>query len=132
MGQLVWQLAGVAADFVWSMATCSLMFWTMNYFGIFRVSEQAERMGMDLHHHGGTAYKRESAVTSSATNSKLFLTENGTADVENVVENGNDSTKVHFDGVVDKGNEESKQRRSRISVESADGLRRRHSSTTLS
>ncbi|OEU21042.1 hypothetical protein FRACYDRAFT_234670 [Fragilariopsis cylindrus CCMP1102] len=54
--QLGWQILGVLADFSWKMAACSLMFWTMNYFGIFRVSKEAELMGMDVHHHGGTTY----------------------------------------------------------------------------
>lgn len=53
---LAWQLAATLLDFVWSMATCNLMFWTLNKFGVFRVSEEAELMGMDQHHHGGSAY----------------------------------------------------------------------------
>ena len=40
--QLIWQLAGVAADFTWTTGTCSLMFWTMNYFEIFRDQKPRE------------------------------------------------------------------------------------------
>jgi len=43
---LAWQLAAISLDFAWPMATCSLMFWTLNKFGLFRVSEEAELMGM--------------------------------------------------------------------------------------
>ena len=53
---LGWQLAAIALDYAWTMATCSIMFGVLKYFGIFRVSEAAERMGMDYHHHGGAAY----------------------------------------------------------------------------
>jgi len=57
---LAWQLAAILLDFAWPMATCSLMFWTLNKFGLFRVSEEAELMGMDFHHHGGSAYVTDS------------------------------------------------------------------------
>ena len=43
---LAWQLAAISLDFAWPMATCSLMFWTLNKFGWLRVSEEAELMGM--------------------------------------------------------------------------------------
>ncbi|KAL7525479.1 hypothetical protein ACHAWF_001382 [Thalassiosira exigua] len=59
---LGWQLAAIALDFAWPMVTCSIMFGIMKKFGIFRVSEEAEKMGMDSHHHGGAAYHWGSVV----------------------------------------------------------------------
>ena len=116
--QLAWQLAAVAADFVWSMSTCSLMFWTMNYFEIFRVSEEAERMGMDLHHHGGAAYQRGSIAP---------FTEPGKHDVEKGNEGTDDKAVAAGGDRVD----DSRRRKSRISVASEDGLHRRYSSTSI-
>lgn len=64
---LGWQLAALVLDFAWPMATCALMFWTMNRYGILRVSEEAEKMGMDNEHHGGSAYRWDSVVTTPST-----------------------------------------------------------------
>ena len=66
---LGWQLAALLLDFAWPFTTCSLMFWTMNRYGILRVSEEAEKMGMDHHHHGGSAYRWDSVVTGPSTQS---------------------------------------------------------------
>jgi len=57
-------LYGVVVYFLWAFETCAIMFWTRNNFGQFRVSEEVELMGMDIHHHGGHAYRMGSIVTS--------------------------------------------------------------------
>jgi Amt family ammonium transporter len=53
---LGWQLIAILAYFGWAFGTCSIMFGTLMYLGWFRVSEEEESEGMDLTHHGGSAY----------------------------------------------------------------------------
>jgi len=62
--QLGYNLYGMVVYFSWAFGTCAILFWTLNYFGRFRVSEEVELMGMDIHHHGGHAYRLGSMVTS--------------------------------------------------------------------
>jgi ammonia channel protein AmtB len=74
--QLGWQLAAFCVYFFWSFGTCSLIFYPLKRFGMLRVSEEVERMGMDTHHHGGAAYRRSSAlvldpVEESRSNGKI-------------------------------------------------------------
>ena len=54
--QLGYQLYGMVVYFLWATVTSSIMFWSLNRLGWLRVSEEVERMGMDVHHHGGEAY----------------------------------------------------------------------------
>lgn len=124
--QLAWQLAAIAANFSWSMATCSLMFWTMNYFGIFRVSEEVERMGMDMHHHGGAAYTRGSVVPS--TKSQMI---SNTVDIEKGAEIENDDNKKMSTKATDPEPAEMPKPQSRTSAGSRGRLSRRYSSTTV-
>ena len=88
--QLGWKIFGVVADFSWTMAACSLMFWTMNYFGIFRVSKEAELMGMDVHHHGRTTYSWGNVSVEFAFKSSIwhFLQDNSQLDINTINENG--------------------------------------------
>lgn len=79
---LGWQLAALVLDFAWPFATCSLMFWTMNRYGILRVSEEAEKMGMDQHHHGGSAYRWDSVVTGPSKQTNLGTVSNSGVDEE--------------------------------------------------
>ena len=123
--QLGWQIAGILAYFSWTMATCTLMFWVMNYFEIFRVSEEVERMGMDLHHHGGAAYVRGSVVPS--TKSHLL---SGITDVEKGVDIENEESKSNSAEAVDEPPVQEIPKK-RASVVSSDRLSRRYSSTTV-
>jgi Amt family ammonium transporter len=50
--QLAYQFYGLVVYFVWSFGLSSIMFWGLNCIGWLRVSEECERMGLDLHHHG--------------------------------------------------------------------------------
>jgi Amt family ammonium transporter len=54
---LGWQLIAIGAYFAWAFGTCSIMFGTLMYLGWFRVDEAEELEGMDLTHHGGSAYE---------------------------------------------------------------------------
>jgi ammonium transporter, Amt family len=54
--QLGWQILASLIYFAWAFGTCSIVFGALRYFGMLRVSEEVERMGMDTHHHGGDAY----------------------------------------------------------------------------
>mmetsp|Transcript_37636 Transcript_37636/g.89394 ORF Transcript_37636/g.89394 Transcript_37636/m.89394 type:complete len:301 (-) Transcript_37636:184-1086(-) len=54
------QLAGVAAIGLWSLGLSVLMFGTLKYFKILRVSVEDEIAGLDRSHHGGSAYYGES------------------------------------------------------------------------
>jgi ammonia channel protein AmtB len=124
--QLGWQILGVVTDFSWTMATCSLMFWTMNYFGIFRVSKEAELMGMDVHHHGGTAYPRGSVSVEFASKSSLrhFSQDNIQHDINTINENGEQKEGNGADRDNKKGQDET------ATVENNEqGMRRRHRSS---
>lgn len=54
--QLGFQIYGVIVYFLWAFGVSGMMFWCLNRLGWFRVSEEVERMGMDVHHHYGEAY----------------------------------------------------------------------------
>jgi hypothetical protein len=88
--QLGWHILGVVALFSRTMAACPLMFWTMHYFGIFRVSKEAELMGMDVHHHGRTTYPWGSVSVEFASKSSLwhFPQDNSQHDINTINENG--------------------------------------------
>mmetsp|Transcript_17169 Transcript_17169/g.39804 ORF Transcript_17169/g.39804 Transcript_17169/m.39804 type:complete len:334 (+) Transcript_17169:524-1525(+) len=55
--QLGYQIMGIAVYGGWALGTSALMFGTLNYLGLFRVSEEVELMGLDEHHHGGYSYR---------------------------------------------------------------------------
>ena len=124
---LAWHLAGVAVDFTWTMGTCSLMFWTMNYFGIFRVSEEAERMVMDAHHHSGASYIRGSVV-SSTKSSMLYADKIVAKDEEKKDDNVDDDANADDNGDRDHGdqNQDSNKNKNetRTRVVSREGMRR--------
>jgi Amt family ammonium transporter len=53
---LGWQITAILAYFAWSFGTCTIMFSTLMYMGWFRVDEDEELKGLDVTHHGGSAY----------------------------------------------------------------------------
>jgi ammonium transporter, Amt family len=64
---LGWNLLGTVIDAVWGFGACGVIFVALNYFNAFRVSEEAEIMGMDIHHHGGHAYPDQHKLEELAT-----------------------------------------------------------------
>lgn len=66
--QLGWQIAAVLVYFAWAFATSTILFFTLNVLGMFRVSEEEEMDGLDKSHHGGAAYNNE--VQKIDTNSE--------------------------------------------------------------
>jgi ammonium transporter, Amt family len=63
--QLGWQIFAVVVYFVWAFGTCSIIFFTLDKFGMLRVSAEVELAGMDTHHHGGRAYPKDLDMTVS-------------------------------------------------------------------
>lgn len=49
------QLCLVVVVAVWTIVNAGILFATMKYFGILRISEEMERSGIDIHEHGGSA-----------------------------------------------------------------------------
>ena len=55
--QLGWQLAASLLYTAWGVVGCGLIFFPMKWVGILRVDIQNEREGLDITHHGGSAYE---------------------------------------------------------------------------
>jgi Amt family ammonium transporter len=53
---LGWALVAGGALFAWSFGLSLAMFGALSKLKLFRVTADAEALGMDLHHHGGAAY----------------------------------------------------------------------------
>jgi len=51
--QLGYQLLAGVCWTVWGLVTCSILFFSMKFAGILRVSEEDEDKGLDITHHGG-------------------------------------------------------------------------------
>ncbi|GMI09528.1 hypothetical protein TrVE_jg10393 [Triparma verrucosa] len=47
------QLCGVLFIIGWTVCLMFPLFWTLNQFGLFRVSREEEQVGLDISHHGG-------------------------------------------------------------------------------
>jgi Amt family ammonium transporter len=62
--QLLTQLMGVAAAFVWSFSISCAIFLAIKYTIGMRVTEQEEIEGLDIHEHGVTAYPPQFVVDS--------------------------------------------------------------------
>lgn len=109
-------------------SSCSLMFWAMTYFGIFRVSEEAERRGLDVHRHGVAAYKRGSVVPSKKSN--LLHADIETAKDE---ERMNPDIDASVGDVANHGEQSQKPYKSktRTIIEHEEDLRRRFGSTLI-
>ncbi|KAL3910217.1 MAG: hypothetical protein SGILL_007779 [Bacillariaceae sp.] len=58
--QLGFQLYGMVVYFAWAFGTSTIMFWGLRLIGWLRVSEEVEKIGLDSHHHGGSALPRMS------------------------------------------------------------------------
>lgn len=65
LGQLVTQLIGVGATFLWTFPLCFLMFKLIARTAGLRVSPEEEIDGLDLHEHGANAYPDFAASHSS-------------------------------------------------------------------
>lgn len=58
MGQLVTQLIGAAAAFIWVFPTMFVLFTVLKVAGLLRVSEEEEIGGLDITEHGNEAYPK--------------------------------------------------------------------------
>jgi ammonium transporter, Amt family len=68
--QLGWQIAAILVYFLWAFGACSLLvFWPLSKLGMLRVSEGAELEGLDMTHHGGSAYNYHPKTTTIADSS---------------------------------------------------------------
>ncbi len=56
VGQLWTQLIGVAAVFGWAVLTAGILFGALKVFGMLRVDEKEELMGLDIGEHGMESY----------------------------------------------------------------------------
>jgi len=54
--QLGWQIFGAIVYTVYGVVSCGIMFYGLKWCGLLRISRKDEELGMDLTHHGGTAY----------------------------------------------------------------------------
>jgi len=57
VNQLIIQFQGVAACFIWVMATCLVLFGVLKAAGLLRVSPEDEKLGLDLSEHASSAYQ---------------------------------------------------------------------------
>ena len=90
--QLGWQLTAFATYFSWAFGTCSIMFFTLNRLGWFRVNAEVERMGMDIHHHGGHAYRlgsmlQDQSISLAAHEVKNEIDETEDLEVDDIEKN---------------------------------------------
>lgn len=65
VGQLVTQMIGIAAAFVWTFVSAFALFKLIRITVGLRVSEEDELDGLDLSEHGGEAYPREEVALPS-------------------------------------------------------------------
>ena len=63
--QLGVQLAGLLAILAWSVVLCSIMFGTLAALKMLRVPAEHELLGLDITHHGGSAYNFEGGADVS-------------------------------------------------------------------
>ena len=56
------QIIGILAVFAWVTALMAPFFAALKAAGVLRVSEEDERLGLDLSHHGGSAYTMEGGM----------------------------------------------------------------------
>jgi Amt family ammonium transporter len=60
--QLGWQIVAAIIFFSWAFGTGSIIFYSLKRLGMLRVSEEVELSGVDTHHHGGKAYRKDSVL----------------------------------------------------------------------
>ena len=51
------EIVALLAIFAWVSICCIVLFGTLKVTGLFRVTEEEEIVGMDISHHGGSAYE---------------------------------------------------------------------------
>ncbi|KAK3756579.1 hypothetical protein RRG08_045094 [Elysia crispata] len=73
---LGWQIIGLVSIIAWTAVLCTIMFGSLRLLGIFRVSEEIERKGLDIPKHGEPAYPLES-YGHGYTESILTMTDSG-------------------------------------------------------
>lgn len=61
--QFAYQIYAVVVYFGWAFGTSSMCFFTLNYFNMFRVPEEEELEGLDMTHHGGSAYHVDKLIS---------------------------------------------------------------------
>lgn len=72
---LGYQFYAMFAYSAWTLVTSSAMFFTLNSFDWFRVSEAEEVLGVDKAHHGGTAYPVDDTYDQEAPRATLTFQE---------------------------------------------------------
>uniref|UniRef100_A0A0B7ATC0 Ammonium transporter n=1 Tax=Arion vulgaris TaxID=1028688 RepID=A0A0B7ATC0_9EUPU len=74
---LAWQIVGICAVILWTGTLSAIMFGAMKGLGIFRVSEEVERKGLDLPIHGEHAYPPEAYDDETDLDRILKILESG-------------------------------------------------------
>ncbi|BFZ15991.1 hypothetical protein BsWGS_19030 [Bradybaena similaris] len=74
---LAWQLVGICAIILWTGTLSAVMFGSMKGLGMFRVSEEVERKGLDIPIHGEHAYPPEAYDDPVGLDALLKLLESG-------------------------------------------------------
>ncbi|BFZ05259.1 hypothetical protein BsWGS_08298 [Bradybaena similaris] len=90
---LAWQLVGICAVILWSGTLSAILFGAMKGLGIFRLSEEIERKGLDLPIHGEHAYPPEAYDDLVTLDRMLKALESGmisTGQLGNMVKEGKD------------------------------------------
>lgn len=70
-GDQFWvNLVGGIVITAWVGGTCAMLFAALKFSGLFRVPEDEELAGMDVSHHGGSAYEKSTEATEPETEAK--------------------------------------------------------------
>ncbi|WP_409522582.1 ammonium transporter [Nitrincola sp. MINF-07-Sa-05] len=62
MAQLGIQTIGVGAVAVWGLGLSFILFWSLKFMGILRVSPEGEQMGLNVHEHGASSSLLEASM----------------------------------------------------------------------
>jgi Amt family ammonium transporter len=79
------QLVGVLAIIAWTAATSGLLFFTMKAAGILRVPDSEEIAGLDVTHHGHSAYDMEKTASEASEEEMKEIVAADEEDVEATV-----------------------------------------------
>ena len=100
-GQLLgWQVAGILAITLWSVAMSTLIFGLLHACNGLRVTDEQEAMGLDKDHHGGDAY----AIRRMKTNQGDELTASVELTTMNTDDAAVDAEEVSITGNTDNSN----------------------------